>query len=53
MNKDYPKVQVLTVEGLLNHTERLELPQVAPDDITFKKAEKITKDKEKQKTLDV
>lgn len=53
MNKDYPKVQVLTVEGLLNHTERLELPQVAPDDITFKKAEKITKDKEKQKKLDV
>lgn len=53
MNKDYPRVQALTVEGLLNRTERLELPQVAPDDITFKKAEKINKDKEKQKKLDV
>ncbi len=53
MNKDYPKVQVLTVEGLLNHTERLELPQVAPDDITFKKAEKIVSDKKKQTNLDV
>ncbi|NLI97322.1 site-specific DNA-methyltransferase [bacterium] len=53
MNKDYPRVQALTVEGLLNRTERLELPQVAPDDITFKKAEKIPKDKNKQKTLDV
>lgn len=53
MNKDYPKVQVLTVKGLLQGTERLQIPQIAPDDVTFKRAEKITKDKDKQKKLDV
>jgi len=53
MNKDYPKVQVLTVKGLLEGTERLKIPQVAPDDITFKRAERINKDKDKQKKLEV
>lgn len=53
MNKDYPKVQVLTVKGLLEGTERLQIPQIAPDDITFKRAERITKDKDKQRKLDV
>ncbi len=53
MNKDYPKVQVLTVKGLLEGTERLKIPQVAPDDVTFKRAERINKDKDKQGALDV
>ncbi|MCK4333672.1 site-specific DNA-methyltransferase [candidate division WOR-3 bacterium] len=53
MNKDYPRVQVLTVKGLLEGTERLKIPQIAPDDVTFKRAEKITKDKDKQGKLGV
>ncbi|MBN2380055.1 hypothetical protein JXM67_09675 [candidate division WOR-3 bacterium] len=53
MNKDYPKLQVLTVKGLLEGIERLLIPQIAPDDMTFKRAEKISKDEDKQKTLDV
>ncbi|MBA7680456.1 hypothetical protein ES703_88772 [subsurface metagenome] len=53
MNKDYPKVQVLTVKGLLEGIERLKIPQIAPDDITFKRAERINKDKDKQGKLEV
>ncbi|MEA3310834.1 MAG: hypothetical protein U9Q76_01310 [candidate division WOR-3 bacterium] len=53
MNKDYPKVQVLTVKGLLEGTERLQIPQIAPDEVTFKRAERITKDKDKQGKLGV
>ncbi len=44
---------MLTVKGLLEGTERLKIPQIAPDDITFKRAERITKDQNKQKKLDV
>jgi len=46
-------VQVLTVKGLLEGTERLKIPQIAPDDVTFKRAEKIEKNKDKQSKLDV
>jgi hypothetical protein len=53
MGKDYPKVQVLTVKGLLEGTERLQIPQWAPDEMTFKKAERISKEKDKQKSLDM
>jgi site-specific DNA-methyltransferase (adenine-specific) len=53
MNKDYPKVQVLTIKGLLEGTERLQIPQWAPDDITFKRAERIEKNKDKQGKLGV
>ncbi len=52
MNKDYAKVQVLTVEGLLNGTERLDMPAFAADDLTFKKAKKAEKKTEQEK-LDV
>lgn len=52
MNRDYPKVQVLTVEGLLSGTERLEMPQFAAADLTFKKAKKEVKKAEQEK-LDV
>jgi len=41
-------VQVLTIKGLLEGTERLKIPQIAPDDVTFKRAERI----EKQTGLD-
>jgi len=37
-----PRLQILTVEGLLNGTEQLEYPRVAPE-VTFKRAEKKTK----------
>jgi len=46
-------VQALTLKGLLEGTERLQIPQIAPDDITFKRAERINKDKDKQKKLEV
>ena len=46
-------MQVLTVKGLLEGTERLKIPQIAPDDVTFKRAERITKDKDKQSKLEV
>ena len=35
--KKYPRVQLLTIEGLLNHTQRAEHPDHAPD-LNFKKA---------------
>jgi hypothetical protein len=52
MGKDYPKVQVLSIKGLLDGVERLQIPQWAPDDVTFKRAERIEK-QSKQKKLDV
>jgi hypothetical protein len=38
--KEYPKIQILTVEGLLNGTERLE---VAPQANPFAEAEREVK----------
>jgi site-specific DNA-methyltransferase (adenine-specific) len=35
--KKFPRVQLLTIEGLLNHTQRAEHPDHAPD-LNFKKA---------------
>jgi len=35
--KKYPRVQLLTIEGLLNHTQSAEHPDHAPD-LNFKKA---------------
>ena len=35
--KKYPRIQLLTIEGLLNHTQRAEHPDVATD-LNFKKA---------------
>ncbi len=46
-------MQVLTIKGLLEGTERLQIPQIAPDDVTFKRAERIEKDKDKQCKLEV
>lgn len=38
-NQNYPRLQILTVEGLLHGTQRLDMPQTA---ITFKQAQKET-----------
>lgn len=47
----YPKIQILTIEGLLKGTERLEYPRVAPE-VTFKRAEKKEKKlKSKQQSM--
>jgi site-specific DNA-methyltransferase (adenine-specific) len=50
-NKKYPKIQILTIEELLEDKE-IEYPQ-SPIDITFKKAEKVETSKEIQQELDL
>lgn len=37
--KSYPKVQILTVEGLLKGTQRAEYFDISPEDINFRKAQ--------------
>jgi hypothetical protein len=46
-NKDYPKIQLLTIEGLLNRTERVDAP---PQMNPFAKAQREGK-AEKQSEL--
>ena len=47
-DKDYPKIQLLTVEGLLNGTERVEAPpQLNP----FAKAQREATQEEQQQML--
>jgi site-specific DNA-methyltransferase (adenine-specific) len=41
-NKDYPKIQILTIEGLL-HGKIVEMPPLAQTNVTFTKAQKISK----------
>jgi len=43
-NQQYPKLQILTIEGLLNGQERARYPDLAQGALTFKKA---TKEKKK------
>lgn len=45
----YPKLQILTIEGLMSGTERPQHPQVGTSATTFKKAK--TEDKSKQHSL--
>lgn len=45
----YPKLQVLTIDGLLSGVERLQYPQLGSSAVTFKKAK--TEDKSKQTSL--
>ena len=45
--KKYPRVQLLTIEGLLNHTHRAEHPDHAPD-LNFKKAKAEAHGKQKE-----
>jgi restriction endonuclease Mrr len=42
-NQQYPKLQILTVEGLLNGTERARYPDMALGGLNFKKAAKEKK----------
>ena len=48
--KDFPKVQILTIEGLLNGNERPLFPDLSRGEQTFKKAKKESQSG-KQKTL--
>jgi len=50
MNEKYPKIQVLTIKGLLDGTERLKIPPY--HDVTFPKAPRIQK-QSKQTNLEV
>jgi site-specific DNA-methyltransferase (adenine-specific) len=50
-NKDYPKIQILTVEELL-HGKMVDMPPLAQTSVTFAKAQKITKKAGEQLTLE-
>jgi len=47
-DKDYPKIQLLTIEGLLNGTERVEAP---PQSNPFAKAQREAKPEKQQEML--
>jgi len=41
LDKDYPKIQILTIKDLINGNKNIERPpKVASDDVTFKKAKR-------------
>ena len=46
--RDYPKIQILTVEELLHAQKRLEMP---PEWGTFKQAQKVSKPEAEQQEL--
>jgi site-specific DNA-methyltransferase (adenine-specific) len=46
-NKDYPRIQILTIEELL-HGKAVEMPQQTQTNVTFAKAPKISKTEGKQ-----
>ena len=48
-NRDYPRVQILTVKGLLEGTARLEMPPA--EFTTFKQAQQVKEEEHKQKGL--
>ncbi len=50
-NKDYPKIQILTIEELL-HGKIVDMPPLTQTSVTFTKAPKITKKEGEQLTLD-
>jgi site-specific DNA-methyltransferase (adenine-specific) len=50
-NKDYPKIQILTIEELL-HGKNVEMPPLAQTNVTFTKAQKISKKHGEQLTLE-
>jgi site-specific DNA-methyltransferase (adenine-specific) len=50
-NKDYPKIQILTIEELL-HGKNVEMPPLAQTNVTFTKAQKISKKEGEQLTLE-
>ncbi len=49
LGKPYPKIQILTIENLINGSKNIERPpKVAMNDITFKKAKKYNYKKVEQ-----
>jgi hypothetical protein len=49
-NKDYPRIQILTIEDLL-HGKNVDMPPLAQTSVTFTKAQKINKKRGKQMKL--
>jgi len=49
-NKDYPRIQILTIDELL-HGKIVEMPPLAQTNVTFAKAQKISKKEGEQLTL--
>jgi DNA modification methylase len=47
---DFPKIQILTIEGLLNGTERAQFPDMSFGDQTFKAAKAEKKNKKSDQT---
>ena len=43
IGKSYPKIQILTIEGLLNNTARPDYPDLTGGTLTFKKAQREKK----------
>lgn len=39
-SKDYPRLQILTVDGLLHGAQRLQMPPQSQTAVTFKQAQK-------------
>ncbi len=50
--RQYPKIQLLTIEGLLNGTQRADYPDLSSGELTFKKAQKEKKDKQQINPFD-
>jgi site-specific DNA-methyltransferase (adenine-specific) len=50
-NKDYPRIQILTIEELL-HGKNVEMPPLAQTNVTFTKAQKISKKHGEQLSLE-
>lgn len=48
-DKTYPRIQILSIEEILNG-KQLDYPRVAPE-VTFKKAERLSKEDGEQGTL--
>jgi DNA modification methylase len=51
-NKDYPKIQILTIEELL-HGKTVDMPPLAQTNVTFTKAQKISKKEGEQPSLEM
>ncbi len=51
-DKDYPKIQILTIEELL-HGKTIDMPLQTQTSVTFAKAQKISKKEGEQKSLEI
>jgi len=50
-NKDYPKIQILTIDELL-HGKIVDMPPLAQTNVTFARAQKITQKEGEQLSLE-